>query len=110
VLVVVLDRSPEVSASVNDDVDDDDDDDDDVDDDDDDDNNNEDIFMCSEESDQLVATVRQQYEQQVTQLQRDLEEARRGSGASPATTEQLQQEKDRLAAENAELQNKVGLI
>ena len=68
--------------------------------------------MLSEESEQQVTALKSQYEQQVAQLQRDLEEARRGSsgagqGATPS--EQLQQEKDRLASENTELQNKVQL-
>lgn len=66
--------------------------------------------LSTDESDQRLASVKSQYDQQVTQLQRDLEEARRGAAAAAGPAEQLQQEKERLASENAELQSKVSWV
>ena len=63
--------------------------------------------MSTEESDQRIASVKSQYDQQMAQLQRDLEEARRGTASAAAPAEQLQQENERIANENAELQIKV---
>ena len=65
--------------------------------------------LPTEESDQRVASVRSQFDQQVAQLQRDLEEARREVASAAAPADQLQQEKERLATENAELHTKVTL-
>ena len=45
----------------------------------------------------------------MAQLQRDLEEARREVASAAAPADQLQQEKERLATENAELHTKVTL-